>query len=230
MDTARAIVAALLVLVLPGYALVAAVFPQRTLADAERLLFSLGLSLAVAILGGLVLDALPAGLQPGWWLALLLATTLSAGAVALLRRRGASLPDLSSVGQSRARLPASQALLLAAAGLLAATAVVVAARGATEQPFAGVTELWMLPLGSVDQPAVVLGVRSVESSPTRYRLVLSVAGQVANEWTSIELAPGQTWETTSGLPTAAAANVVALLYRVDDAATIYRRVALRGSP
>src|SRR6266516_7404066 len=52
-----------LVFVLPGYTLTAALFHNRSLGVPARLLFSFGLSLAIDILGGLILNLLPTGLR-----------------------------------------------------------------------------------------------------------------------------------------------------------------------
>ena len=58
-----------LVLVLPGYALTAALFPHGALGGADRALFTLGLSLCAAILCGFVLNRTPWGLRPESWAA-----------------------------------------------------------------------------------------------------------------------------------------------------------------
>jgi Protein of unknown function (DUF1616) len=76
----------LLALVLPGYALSAAVFRMRSVRTAERAALTLGISLSVAVLGGLVLDALPSGLETQTWLFLLGGVTVIASVVALWRR------------------------------------------------------------------------------------------------------------------------------------------------
>ncbi|HEU4783249.1 MAG TPA: DUF1616 domain-containing protein [Ktedonobacterales bacterium] len=76
----------LLALVLPGYALSAAVFRMRSVRTAERAALTLGISLSVAILGGLVLDALPGGLETQTWLFLLGGVTVTASVIALWRR------------------------------------------------------------------------------------------------------------------------------------------------
>src|SRR3954468_21171576 len=86
----RVLVALPFVLVLPGLALTAALFPTGALDVAERLLFSLGLSLAITALGGLVLQLTPWGLRPASWALLLGLVTLAAGAAAFLRWRGRS--------------------------------------------------------------------------------------------------------------------------------------------
>src|SRR5438045_7348664 len=57
----------LLVLVLPGYALVAALFPGRSLATPERLLFIIGLSLTATALGGLVPNFIPWEFEQNPW-------------------------------------------------------------------------------------------------------------------------------------------------------------------
>jgi hypothetical protein len=76
----------LLALVLPGYALSAAVFRMRSVRTAERAALTLGISLSVAVLGGLVLDALPSGLETQTWLFLLGGVTVIASVIALWRR------------------------------------------------------------------------------------------------------------------------------------------------
>src|SRR5258708_13454543 len=60
-----------LVLVLPGYTLTEVLFRKRSLNAPERLVLSLGLSLAIDVLSGLFLNVLPVGLQPTSWAVLL---------------------------------------------------------------------------------------------------------------------------------------------------------------
>src|SRR5579859_1447416 len=60
-----------LVFIAPGYTLTGALFHRRSLDRAYRLLLSLGISVSIVIAGGLVLNALPAGLRPSSWSALL---------------------------------------------------------------------------------------------------------------------------------------------------------------
>src|SRR5579859_4232466 len=86
-----------LVFIAPGYTLTGALFHRRSLDRVYRLLLSLGISVSIVIAGGLVLNALPAGLRPSSWSALLaFLTLLFAGLVAYLRRKTAipaSPPD-----------------------------------------------------------------------------------------------------------------------------------------
>src|SRR5262245_13049507 len=67
-----------LALALPGYALMAASAPSSTLGPAERLTFSVGGSIAMSVLGGLVLDETAWGLRPVSWAVLLGGATLLA--------------------------------------------------------------------------------------------------------------------------------------------------------
>src|SRR5215216_7668614 len=83
---ARALLGLPLVLFAPGYAIVAAAFPSSRLGRIERLLFSLGASLAAAALAGLLLHWTALGLRPAAWAVALGNLTLVACLVALIRR------------------------------------------------------------------------------------------------------------------------------------------------
>src|SRR5215207_5391095 len=64
---ARAIIGLPLVLFVPGYALTVAAFPGGRLGAAERLLFNVGGTLAVAAIVGLLLHWTALGLRPAAW-------------------------------------------------------------------------------------------------------------------------------------------------------------------
>src|SRR3989442_14452354 len=76
-----------LVLLLPGYTLTEALFPKRPFGAAQRLTLSLGLSLAITILSGFVLNLLPQGLGPLSWAGFLGLLIGSFSLVAVYRRR-----------------------------------------------------------------------------------------------------------------------------------------------
>lgn len=91
--------AAALVLALPGYAVTRALFPGRTLDAAEQAAMTIGLSISLAIVAGLILNVLPWGLTESTWGWLLGGLTLAACAVAWQRvqaRIGATKSDLDS--------------------------------------------------------------------------------------------------------------------------------------
>src|SRR4249919_523027 len=81
---ARALVGLPLVLFVPGYALTAAAFPAGRLGTIERLLFSVGASLALAALAGLLLQWTALGLRPAAWVIALGNLTLVASLIALV--------------------------------------------------------------------------------------------------------------------------------------------------
>jgi uncharacterized membrane protein len=218
----RVLVALPFVLVLPGLALTAALFPTGALDVAERLLFSLGLSLAITALGGLVLQLTPWGLRSASWALLLGLVTLAAGAAAFLRRRGRPRPEM--IGQSRRGLSGAQALCCALAALVLAGAMAVTVRGAQDQVPVGFTQLWIVPAGG-DQSSVELGLSNREPDTTGFRVQFEVDGKVRRTWAPT-LASGATWSETVPLPTdiPQTATIEAVLYRADSPDTVYRRV------
>ena len=219
--------ALLLVFILPGYALTLALLPKIELGMVERLLLALGASLAITILGGLVLNLTPWHLQPRLWIVLLTATTLLAGLVAWVRQaqQPARIAPARPIGFT---LP--QGLLLALAVLVAGVALNLNYRPAPHQGFQGYTLLWMLPDKASSQQVVRLGVNSKEFTKTTYRLQVKVDGQVVYERPAIELQPNGQWEDRIELSAqqASAGTVEAALYRLDAPESIYRQVLLRN--
>jgi Protein of unknown function (DUF1616) len=222
---ARALVALPLVLFAPGYAIVAVAFPANRLRTIERLLFSLGASLAVAALAGLLLHWTALGLRPAAWAVALGNLTLVSSLIALLRprRQPASAPVQRGTG-----LTLSQGGLLGLAALLVAGAVVIARDGAIQQRATGFTQLWVLPDSAAKADSVRLGVSNREPGQIGYRLLVTASGTIIGSWPRITLGPDEQWEATVALPTAqpAVVTVEAVLYRLDAPETVYRRVLL----
>ncbi len=230
-----------LVMVLPGYALTSALFSRQVLGIPEYLLFSLGLSLTIVILGGLALNLTPFGLRANSWAVFLSTITLSASAVALVRRRGQSsifstFSIFSIVSEwSRVRgivLTFRQGLLLGLAVLIVWGAVAVSIIGAERQPHQGFTQLWILPAGRAANAknVVRLGMSNMESKSMQYRLTVNMDGKVVKEWSSIDLSPNEKWQTTLVLPqtmhTTGTLKVEAMLYLTDAPTKVYRNVVL----
>jgi hypothetical protein len=120
------------------------------------------------------------------------------------------------------------------------SATILLARISADTPIeAGFSDLWMLPVDGAATPSVRLGIRSQEDALTTYRLRLNVDGVSVASWDIVNLAPGETWQSTVTLlpDTPRSAVVEARLYRADgsvqgqakdgDAETPYRRVELR---
>lgn len=211
-----------LVTALPGEALLGAVFPRRSGGAArhratrrgrtrhdddepaggtagaswplgwERLIWAVALSLACTALGGLLLNLLPGGLNRANWALLLTGITLEAAVIASARGDARYAPR-----RPRSTGPHRQLVLLVTAALIASGAVAVARTGAAQTPHPAFTQLWLVPRagGTAD-----LGVRSDESGPRRYRLVLNRPHASPRAW-SFLLPPGQTWRRTVQVPT-----------------------------
>lgn len=187
----------LLVLVLPGYAVAAIAFPPGSVSPAERGVYAVALSIAVAAVGGLVLQ-LAVGLDRTVWAVFLASVTLLAAIVAmeLPRRRRPLLP---------VRLPRAFPLVLASFGvacLVAVLAVVSARDGLLDsRSQAHFTDFWMTP-AATGSKAVTVGLRRHGDGRGRYavrllrgsrtlarREVVLRAGQ-QRVWTIPVLAPG----------------------------------------
>ena len=113
---ARIVVAIPVVFAAPGYTVTEALLPRRDRGPVERVLLAVALSISVSVLGGLLLNLLPAGLTRTTQTLLLGVVTLAGAAAAAVRRRavasattdGASRPP-TGTGRARGacRLPAS---------------------------------------------------------------------------------------------------------------------------
>jgi hypothetical protein len=220
-----------LVLVLPGYALTRALFLERTPEPIVLVLLCLGLSVACATLGGLVLNLLPGGLSAPAWAALLCLITLVGCAASLIQRaRAPATVSGGSVGTlswSAPPLTPRAAALFAGAALAVVAAVWLARTPIGAIPEQGYTILWMLP--ATDSPdGVRVGVRNFESAPMQYKLRVVSGDQVLQEF-PINLDPVQEWQAELTLPALGNAPVEADLYRADSPDTVYRRTVLRGA-
>ena len=237
---ARTLVALPLSMVLPGYAVIDAAFSHDALGTAERIALSLGLSLLLGVVGGVVLDWTPWGLRAGSWIVLLGGVTIGACLYALAwphadadgDEGGASLvarAEHQSFAGSRARLVRDGVLLALAAGI-AAGAAWVATDGAQVRR-EGFSELWLLPLDD-SQRTVQVGLRSEELASTEYTVRLVADGTTVLRSDQVRLEPGGQWEATVDVAASeTVSEVEALVYRADDPTQPYRRAHLRpGGP
>jgi uncharacterized membrane protein len=223
----RAIAAASLVLVLPGYAATAALFPRR-LDWADWLLLTPSLSLAFAALGGLALHFTPWGLTPPAWAVLLLALTVTCGLVAAWRRSRVGAGDVSPTPVRSPGFKPMHALPMFGAALVVGAAIWVAREPVPQQPEQGYAMLWALP---ADPAATGLrvGVQNLEPTAGQYNLRIIASGQTLQQF-AIDLQPVDSWEADITLPQAIPGPVEALLYRADTPDVVYRRTLLRTGP
>jgi uncharacterized membrane protein len=199
----------LALLLCPGYALVATLFPDRQYLDfAERIGASIAASFAVIVLESLVLDRAGIGLTLPAIRMTVAATTCAMALVALFRRRGVVWVkgDARPAAGARAKaLRFAQAIVVVEV-LVAALAYALAIADAGSAP----TELYLL--GStnrladyprqvvVGQPfAVRLGVRQDTGASGRYTLLVRAGGDPLKTVGPIALKPGETWESEEDL-------------------------------
>jgi uncharacterized protein DUF1616 len=176
----------LLVLLLPGYALSALVLPGRPPSIGPllwRAMWVAGLSLAVTVLAGLLLNLLPGGLTRTSW-------TISLTAVTLLACAWPSPQDQNEpLVMPVMRIAAGYAVAaLAIAGT--ATGLAVASAGWQHSP--GFAQLWLVPAGNGQAS---LGVRSGYARAEVFRLVLRRGQEAPLSW-DFTLRAGQTWRQT----------------------------------
>ena len=204
-----------LVLVLPGYATVAALFEPGALRASERVVLSLALSIAATILSGLAVDIAGAKLAAAPWFEVLGVLTLAAAAAALARGHARVL-----------RLPAVRLRAIEVAALVAAAALLASAAVIGFQPLAPPARTQgTAGLGLLEAPqgraAVCISVINEQFHVASYRVAVSVAGAPSRSFGPIRLAPGAGWHRLvpvgPGLPA-----VHAALYRALAPAFAYR--------
>jgi len=212
-----------LVFVLPGYALTEAIFAKPNMEFPEKVAFILGLSLAVDILGGLVLNLTPWGLQTSSWVILLSGFTFGAVGVAIWRRK-----HIPAVQQMKPHLDIRQGVLFGLAAVIAGGALAVASLGVLNQPSQRFTQFWILPVKDANVDTVQVGISNMETTDISYKVELKIGKKVIRDWSPIELKRGENWTVEFALPKkqTEVEMVEALLYRLDSPDTIYRRVTL----
>jgi uncharacterized membrane protein len=212
--------------ILPGYVLMLAVVPRRSLGIAERLVFSVGGSLAIVVLGGFLLNWLPGGLQPSSFLLMAGGFTLIASIVALLRSSVHVVDESVRTNMGIGRKVAC-GILYGMAAAIVISAVAVAWNGAAQAPTLGFTQLWMVP-DTNDQNTLHVGITNQEGTAAVYRLQLEADSVVVQTWAPITLNPGEQTKLIAELPARynGTHNVAAALYRSNQPDTVYRRVNL----
>lgn len=176
-----------LVLGLPGYAIVAALFAPGALRTAEVLMLSLAVSIAATIFVGLLLDALSVRLTAGPWMDLLAAITVAAAIRASGRghARDLVLP--------RMRLRAVEIGALSGALILVSAAAVLGLTPlAPPKGTPGTTALWLVP-APAGRDAACVGVINEELRSATYTVQVAVAGKPSQQFGPIRLASGASW-------------------------------------
>lgn len=220
-EAIRVVAALPLALLLPGYAIVALAFGSHRLETPMLLVVSLGTSLSVLALSGVLLDLLPGGIETLTWALLLVAVVLVCS-FAAARRRDWAPP---SRPLRLPRLGGRDTVLLVAAAVIAVGAFVLAQTPLPATHATGFTALWMLPSEPAED-SVEVGVQSSEQESEEYVLRV-VVGAEAPQVTRFSLEPGQ--EQTLSVAVAppvpgGSTEVTASLYKAGEPGQVYRRV------
>jgi uncharacterized membrane protein len=233
-----------LIFILPGYALTQTLFRRRSSPDpssnlilrpslkigqpvsaVDHIILSLGLSMAIDVLMGFILNVFPIGLQGlSWTISLGLVTTVFALLATFLRRK-----DIVKVAKIPRPAVTMYDYILFGLAILVATAAIWASIIRPLEPQPSFTQFWMLPANQANKSCVVsIGVRSFEATTATYRIVMTINGSQVNTWSSIALAPQGEWNQSVSIKPGATANIYveARLYRADKPETVYRNVHL----
>lgn len=209
------------VLFLPGFGMTFILFPGKSLGIPERLLLSVGLSVAFTALSGLILNWTPWGLQTkSLWIFLLLSLAVEIAAIYFFRRpswkNGITLPADINFNMR-------QWVLMVLAAVVTIMAIRIARTPAPQQGLEGYT---LLSIEAGDAPDTIrVGVESEEFQTTSYQIRYEFNG-ILRKGSTLQLKPGETWEITLRVPTDELAGTpfTVLLYRLNYPDDVYRRV------
>jgi hypothetical protein len=210
-----------LIFVLPGYLLTELLFYWRKIAPSHRLLLTIGLSIVLVIVSGLLLNILPIGLQSVSWVVCLSLITIAEVIVVAVRRVG--------VGNGEIKITLLHVyeyglFALAVGGVI--FALLYAREGMAQQPHPGFTQFWMVPAGG-SACAVKLGMHSFEPEQIAYSVSVAANDVPIPAQFPDTLKAGEQVERTLELPAnmhEEMVNVRAWLYRLDRPGEAYRSV------
>jgi uncharacterized membrane protein len=204
-----------LVLFLPGYALVAALVTTGFLGFAERVALSLGVSIALTVMGGLLLHTLRIPLAGASWRVLLTGLTVALAGYGLYRReRGALAP----AGSLAAQMTPREAALFSAGALVIGLALGLGGLGIATPPGEPFTEFWALGEQAGERSVVRVGLMNEEGRPTTYRVAVHAGERLLAEWPEISLPAEGRWQAEATVPEALLGEeLTARAYRAGDA-------------
>lgn len=234
------------VIFFPGYTLLSVLFPaNKDLGGIERLALSIGLSLAVVPLMGLVLNYTPLGIRLVPILAALFAFTFIMSMLTFFRRGKLSpqeklalslpvkLPNLGNLPKlDRLFLAGFLVAIVALSGLI----VYLASAPKIGERF---TEFYLLgPNGTLaDYPTnitlggngtVIMGITNHEYNNVSYRVVVNLENQALQAFENIQLSHGMNWNQSYTFTPTMAAEKTQLQFKLykDDLAEAYRSLQL----
>jgi hypothetical protein len=219
-----------LVFIAPGYAIAAASLQRSRPGLLERLALGLGLSLALAACGALVLNLTPWGLNSTSWMAFLAAITLGASLLAWYARATDPARRAVRVGGLYPNIRPLDAALLMLAALIGAVTLGLSTSPPPQQPSQSYALLWAVP-DKQTTATIHLGVQNMLPSREDYVLRVEQYDQTIQEY-AIQLEPAQTWQTDLQLSPGAmqtGADIQAVLFRADSPFTPFRQAVVRAT-
>jgi uncharacterized membrane protein len=238
-----------LVFVIPGYAVVEALFvdsPDQGVSfirrpelktfhpfnGSDRLILSLGLSLAMVIITGFVLNMLPMGLEQTTWTISLTLLTALLSFIALYRRQKVKkklyIANVTEVVASRFRISFYEYILFLLAIVIVISSVWYSLISAQQQQQqSAFTQFWMVPSKQGHNScAMLIGMQSFETAPVTYDVVVTANGVTISSWPAVVLTPQSQWYQSVALQPGNTNTlyVEAKLYRTDKPRIVYRNV------
>jgi uncharacterized membrane protein len=208
----RLLVALPLALYLPGYAVATAMFAPRRMNAVPSLVFSVGLSLVVLVIGGVALNYLPGGIRRASWDVLLAITVTVACSIAWMRR----LKEPSASWRSALRLPSIAVIGVMVAGLIAAAAAIsLAFIPLHAKKVRGYTQLWWQPAQIQHETGIRVGITCDEHKRTAYRLTVEIGRRRSRG--TFTLGPGESQLVYVPAPRTKAATRLAVKIRLGKA-------------
>jgi uncharacterized membrane protein len=210
-----------MILVLPGYVLVKAFLPS--LDGATVLLLSVSLSIALDVVGILILDALPWGLTPPTWAVWLGGVTLLGCLLIAVKRFRHPGLDSKVIPTFKVNWRVWTPLLVA---IVITLVSIFVARSAFVQTGTTFTQLWILPTSSEAPYTFQIGIRNYERQDKQYNLYVESQGRFIYSESGVEIASNETWTVYLSLNEKPVNPVSVYLYLSEAPDAVFRTVEL----
>ncbi len=212
----------LLLFVFPGYTLTIGLLPPMS--GGVTLLLTLGLSICVDIVGGLILNVLPGGLRVTSWTFWLAGITLLGCAIGFFRRFAHPLPEAA---RNIRLLPNIQGVLALLLAILISVVSIDANLTSARQSQSGFTQLWAVPVSSNEAPfAMEVGIQSQEMETKEYNVYVESAGKRIAAWSGVEIDPEKSWTTQLTFSKFPQRSVNVFVYLSETPNVVYRTVKI----
>jgi uncharacterized membrane protein len=174
-----------LVLFLTGHVVLRVLAPIRGQL-VEHAVYAVGISIAISVLGGFILNGFSL-LTPIGWTLWLMGVTGVVLVISLIRRtEPLVLPTMTWP-----RLARWQIVMLLLSLCIVSSAYALAVKDESSQREFKYTEFWLVP--STAYGILHIGIRSYEDNPKRFDIEVTSADAMIARWNNVEMTPGETW-------------------------------------